>query len=185
MQRLHGLMYGLYYPAVLGARLVVILQHLSAQSGLDSVTAVAITSGVFFSLSFASAQGLEGQYGLAAFALDIAEVFGMFGIFVLLKLIEPPPMPAPALDYAYAALIVIVIMQLLWRANMDMQWNTYLDLKLLLFALLIVGVFLGPRHDWINWVITLLFAIIASVYVASRPYERTGPTWWVRRSSHA
>ena len=178
--RLHWLMYGLFYPAVLGTAIVVTLQHVSAQLKLDSVTWVAITAGTFFSLSFASAQGLEKRYGLPAFVLDVAEVLGMSAIFVLLKLIEPPSVAAPALDAAYGVLIMIVLMQLLWRTAMGMKWNTFADLKVALLSLLIAGVFLGPRYDWINGRITAAFAFIAVLYVAGNPYKQDGPKLWCR-----
>jgi len=178
-RRLHWLMYGLYYPAVLGAGIVVALQHIIAGSIHGPAIAVAVTAGAFFSLSFASAMGFETQYGLSAFLLDIAEVGGMFACFVFLDLIDPPPW-TPSVSLAYVVLLAVVIFQVAWRWVMGLQVDAYLDLKCLLALLLVIGAVLGESYPWIHWGITTIFSVIAWLYVSHHPY-RTGvrvPRWF-------
>jgi hypothetical protein len=113
-RRLHWLMYGLYYPAVLGTGVVVAVQHAAAHAIRGPAIAVALTSGAFFSLSFASAAGFENRYDLGAFVLDILEVIGMFSCFVFLNLIDPPPGVKPSVTAAYLCLIPVVASQVAW-----------------------------------------------------------------------
>src|SRR5689334_13533967 len=112
---LHGLMYGLYYPSVLGVGIVVVLQHSAEHS---TAIFVAITAGAFFSLSFASEMGREYQYGVGTFVMDSVEVLAMFACFAFLKLIEGPAWLTPSVRAAYGVLIGVIPLQLLWRGFM-------------------------------------------------------------------
>jgi len=171
-RRLHWLMYGLYYPAVLGTGVVVALQRVSAHTIHDPAISVAVTAGTFFSVSFASAMGFENEYGPGAFLLDAAEVFGMFACFVFLNLIDPPAWITPSVRVAYLILFAVVAFQVAWRKAIGLQGDAYLDLKLILGLLLLVGAALGDCHPRLHWAITGSFAVIAWLYVSHHPYRR-------------
>ena len=173
-------MYGLYYPAVLGTVIVVTLQHAAAGSIKAPALAIATTAGAFFSLSFASAMGLEKDYAFGAFALDLAEVLGMFACFAFLELVEFPAGHQPGWIVwsprtAYAILLGVVLFQLWWRKVMELHPDSFLDLKLVLFLLLVAGIVLGDSHPRLHWVITGIFALIAWLYVSRNPYQKAHP----------
>ena len=175
-KRLHWLMYGLYYPAVLGTAIVVTLQHAAAGLIEGPALAIATTAGAFFSLSFASAMGLESEYRFGAFALDLAEVLGMFICFAFLELVEFPAGHHPAWivrspSMAYGILLAVVLFQLWWRKVMKLPVDSFLDLKLILCLLLVAGIVLGDSHLRLHWVITGIFALIAWLYVSHNPYR--------------
>ena len=172
---LHGLMYGLYYPSVLGVGIVVVLQHSSEHS---AAIFVAITAMAFFSLSFASAMGREDQYGAGAFVMDAVEVFAMFACFAFLKLIDGPAWLPPSVRGAYVVLICVVPLQLVWRGFMKFTPFGYLDLRIALILCLVVGAYLGGRHEELHGVITITFLILAGTYVANHPYGQHVRTWF-------
>jgi len=195
MKRLHWTMYGLYYPAVLGTGVVETLRHASVL--ISAEIAIALTAGAFFSLSFASAMGLEDSYDFLAFVSDVVEVFAMLVCFAFLSIVERPDAVSPSLwpsrsaTDAYAVLIFVVALQLAWRARMKLQWDAYLCLKLILIGLLVRGCFLGNSPSRLHWAITVLFALTAWIYVSRNPYEKGKdyPAWvfkldrfWRRRS---
>lgn len=171
-RRLHWLMYGLYYPAVLGTGVVVALQRATAQVIRGPAISVAVTAGAFFSLSFASAMGLEKEYSLGPFLLDVAEVIGMFVCFVFLNLIDPPTWVTPSVTLAYVILTAIVVFQVAWRKSIGLQADAFLDLKLILIVLLLIGAFLGDHYLGLHWLITLVFSGMAWLYVSNHPYEK-------------
>ncbi|MEO6807229.1 MAG: hypothetical protein ABI286_11545 [Edaphobacter sp.] len=179
-KRLHWLMYGLYYPAVLGTAIVVTLQHAAASSIKGPALAIATTAGAFFSLSFASAMGLEKEYRFGAFALDFAEVLGMFVCFAFLELVEFPAGHHPVWivwspGAAYGILLGVVLFQLWWRKVMGLRADSFLDLKLILCLLLVAGIVLGEGHLRLHWLITAIFALIAWLYVSHNPYRKDHP----------
>jgi hypothetical protein len=179
-KRLHWLMYGMYYPAVLGTAIVVALQHLAAGTIKGPALAIATTAGAFFSLSYASAMGFDEDYGPGAFILDIIEVLGMFACFAYLELIEfpaghGPPFIFPSARIAYGVLFGVVLFQLWWRAVMGLRLDAFLDLKIILGLSLIYGMVLGDDHVRRHWYITAAFAITAWLYVSHNPYQKDHP----------
>ena len=176
---LHGLMYGLYYPSVLGAAIVVVLQHAAEHS---AAIFVALTAMAFFSLSFASAMGREEQYGVGAFIMDAVEVLAMFACFALLKLIDGPAWLTPSVRYAYGVLICVVFLQLVWRWLMKFTTLGYLDLKIALVLCLAFGAYLGNSREYLHGFITVVFVILAGIYVANHPYRADVRKWYLQRT---
>jgi hypothetical protein len=175
MPRMHWLMYGLYYPAILGTAIVFTLQHLATGKVEYPVFFVALTAGAFFSISFGSAFNKEEEYSLAPFLLDALEIFEMIVCFLFLKLVDPIPNRLehylPFLPGAYLTLMFAVVVQLEWRRRMGLRWNAFIDLKSVLLVLLALGALLGEHFRWLNWVITILFSLTSIVYVLAHPYE--------------
>jgi hypothetical protein len=95
LPRLHWLMYGLFYPAILGTVIVFVLQHIANPPVGHPVSSaqlsVALTAGAFFSLSFGSALKQEDHYGIAAFVLDAVELALIIWCFFFLRLVDPIP----------------------------------------------------------------------------------------------
>ena len=176
-------MYGLYYPAVLGTGVVETLRHATVLTGAE--IAIALTAGAFFSLSFASAMGLEDSYDFLAFVSDVVEVFAMLVCFAFLSIVERPEAvsasmwPSRSATGAYGMLIFVVALQLVWRARMKLQWDAYLGLKVILIGLLIFGSILGNRPSPVHGWITVLFAATAWLYVSRNPYQKNKvyPAW--------
>lgn len=174
-RRMHNLMYGLYYPAVLGAGVVVALQRVSNHSMQGPQISVAITAGAFFSLSFASGVGSEDRYGIAPLILDMAEVIGMFYCLNSLGLIDfSSPIPRTVTS-AYLILLGLVCFQLLWRKAVKLKTDAYLDLKLLFVLILAIGAFAGSNYPCLHWGITVTFSLLAVLYASNHPYDPHEP----------
>jgi hypothetical protein len=171
-------MYGLYYPSVLGAGIIVVLQHAAEHS---AAIFVALTAMAFFSLSFASAMGREEDYGVGAFIMDVIEVLAMFACFAYLKLVEGPAWLPPSVRCAYIVLICLVFLQLVWRKLMHFTTLGYLDLKIALVLCLAFGTYLGDSGEYIHGIITAAFVILAGLYVANHPYGDDVPMWFFFR----
>ena len=145
IRRLHWLMYGLFYPGILGA--VGVFALLKLEDGLlgVDVLAVAFTAGAFFSLSFASAFEKDKDYKIEAFACDVIEIVGIWACFALLKIVEPLPHydwlqhHEPRLWLAYIVLAGILIAQIAWREYMQLNPWALIDLKVTLIALMAIG----------------------------------------------
>lgn len=177
-QTLHGLMYGLYYPSILGAGIVVVLQHATEHS---AAVFVGLTAMAFFSLSFASAIGRDNEYNILAFVVDVVEVLVMFACFAFLKLIEGPPWLPPSVTLAYLVLIGVLFLQLGWRWAMHFKVWGYADLKIALVLCLVLGAYLGNSSENVHGFITMAFVILAGLYVANHPYKQDVPMLFVRR----
>ncbi|MFZ1014178.1 MAG: hypothetical protein WAN28_12620 [Terracidiphilus sp.] len=174
-KRLHAVIYGLYYPAVLGTGLVVALQRISAHSIHGAQISVALVAGIFFSLSFASAIGFEEKYTLFALLFDVVEVILMFLCLDCLSLIDiSVPLPK-SIAFAYGILLLLVGSQLAWRASVKLKVKAFLDLKLIFIALLVAGIFVPPEILWAHWLLAALFLLDACLYVANRPYDTANP----------
>lgn len=172
---MHNLMYGLYYPAVLGAGVVAALLRASRHSMQSPQISVAITAGAFFSLSFASGVGSEDRYGIAPFLLDMAEVVGMFYCLNCLGLIDfSSPVPR-TVTAAYLILLGLVGFQLLWRRAVKLKTGAYLDLKLMFVLIPAMGAFAGSNYPCLHWGITVTFTLLAVLYVSNHPYDPHEP----------
>jgi hypothetical protein len=90
-KKLHALMYGLHYPAVLGTGFVVALLRIVGHTMQSPAASVSLIVWLFFCLSFASAIGFEEEYGWFAFVVDFLELVGMFSCLFVLRLMDPSP----------------------------------------------------------------------------------------------
>lgn len=185
--RLHWVMYGLFYPAILGTAIVLTLQHLVKPQITPPELSVAITAWVFFGVSFTSAFKKEDEYHIVPFFFDTWELFEMLVCFLFLGIAEPIPKwfepYVGSLPGAYITLCVAVVMQLRWRKIMGLKWYAFIDLKLILLGLLVLGALLGKSVSWLNWVITLAFTVSAFLYIAAHPYGKDAPTFFFSRKS--
>lgn len=174
-KRLHAVIYGLYYPAVLGTGLVVALQRISAHSIHGAQISTALVAGTFFSLSFASAIGFEEVYGVGPLLLDAIEILIMFLCLDSLGLIDISATLPKSIPLAYLFLLVLIFFQLGWRASIKLNVDAFLDLKIVFIALLVTGIFVPPEILWAHWLIAGLFFVDACLYVSGRPYDLKNP----------
>jgi len=177
---LHGFMYGLHYPAILGTGIVVALMRVGSKTIHAPVASLAVIAWAFFCLSFLSAIGFEKQYGKCAFLLDLLELIGMFACLNYLRLLDPTTTDPPSLPVACWILFIVVALQFLWRAAVGLKPIAFLDLKLLFLALLAVDAFIGDSSISGHWAITAGFAVLAWIYVANHPYDpdKKDPTFF-------
>jgi hypothetical protein len=186
-------MYGLFYAAVLGTVGVFTLQKLEDRSLGRDVLAVALTAGLFFSLSFMSAYDQHKQYNVVAFAFDVLEIAGIWACFSILKIVEPLPhyqwlqCHEPRLWVGYLVLFAILIAQIGWRWAMNLNHTAFRDLKGTLLVLMVLGAawdaVFGARVGAWHFAITVVFAIAAAMYVREDPYEQAkrAPDWYFTR----
>ena len=171
-KRLHALMYGLHYPAVLGTGFVVALLRITSGTIHAPAASVSLIVWLFFCLSFASAIGFEEKYNWGAFIVDCIELAGMFACLFALRLMDPAlDAPPPSVRLAYGILMGVVVLQFAWRGAMHLQPNLFVDLKILFLALLGVGLWLGKCRPDLHWWIAGAFATLALLYVSHHPYE--------------
>lgn len=168
---LHGFMYGLHYPAILGTGIVVALMRIGSKTIHAPAASVAVITWAFFCLSFLSAIGFEKQYGMRAFFFDLLELVGMFACLNFLRLLDPATTDPPLVPVACWILFMVVALQFLWRWAVGLKPTAFLDLKFLFLALLAVDAFLGDSLAGWHWTITAAFAVLAALYVGSHPYD--------------
>jgi hypothetical protein len=187
-RRWHSLVYGLYYPAVLGTGIVVALLRAAKNTIQDPAisvsVAVAVTAGVFFSLSFAAAEGFEDKYGPFPFFLDVVEVIAMFACLYSLGFIDiSSPVQRPA-TVAYAILLALVVLQLFRRNAVNLNWDACLDLKIMVVLSLSIGAIAGNKYPCLHWAITFIISLLALLYVRSDPYkqDKPAPRWYFART---
>lgn len=167
-KKLHDVMYGLFYPAVLGAGLVGLSLHGAGESSVGfACRAPAMQLGVlfllYFTASFAASFGLP-KYGASAFLLDLGEVFLMFLAFYLLRLFERS-VETPRIHAAYLVLLVSILWQFLWRWRVGKNvWaRAYLRLGAAVCA--IVGFRVDTSSCLVHSIIALALATIILLYL--------------------
>jgi hypothetical protein len=174
----HQLMYGLYYPGVLGTGVVLTALRASPQASFHDVLwdpsiELATVAGLFYSASFVSGfhwpAGVKARYSILAFFLDCVEVVLMFLCFYYLRLFDPPtlPLPEPRLRAAYIVLALDVLLQFAWRCAAGLEPWVKWWLRLIVAAILVVGAFVWKYSPWVSMSIAVIVAIFVIVYVVS------------------
>ncbi len=116
-QQLHYLMTGLYYPAVLGTGLVLVLFRCANHSGPEYIiTDFALGFGalfiVFFSLSFLAITRIDSaEYTPNLFCLDLIEVTCIFFSFYFLGLLDSSVIQPPRLAAVYWLIVFLGVVQ--------------------------------------------------------------------------
>jgi hypothetical protein len=177
----HQLMYGLLYPGVLGAGIVLTAVRAAhddsaSKALLDPAIHVAVTSAIFFMASFVSAfywptttpHALHlPRYSVGAFACDVAEIVLMFICFHYLGLFELPTIVVPSLFPAYTALAVDVLLQFAWRKAAHIEdWNKLWGLRCLIAAVMLAGALFGAYSPLITILITIVVAAFVLYYIS-------------------
>lgn len=165
---LKNLMQGLYYPAVTGTGLVLVLFRVTMHDSLqgafrDYALIYGVLLVLWFSLSFVSI-GIypEEEYSLFEFVLDLLEVGLTFGMFYFLGLFSTDVIHDPNLRGMYGLIALATVVQALWR----LFWHDSFGLRLwylrvALFGVGVAGWVILHRYSVFNFlaVITNIFLL--------------------------
>jgi hypothetical protein len=168
-QKLHNIMFGLYYPAVLGTGLVTLNLHGTYHDSFPSALRdPAIQLGAVFLLYFTASFAASFEppkYGACAFIFDLIEVALMFLAFYFLRLFESS-LVTPQVHGAYVVLVISILLQFAWRwaAGKKKPW-TRAYLRLIAVAILIGGCFMDTSHKSAHLAVVLAVAGIILVYL--------------------
>jgi hypothetical protein len=185
---LRDIMYGLIYPAVLGTGLVLLVLHLTRGSSpaswlQDPAVYPAIAAGFFYTFSFTALSETEEDktrlcYQWFAFFVDWAEVALMFGCFYFLGLMDEK-MPGPRLVPVYILLFAdVLLVQPVWRLVAGVNVYTFFKARLIVGALLIVGILSGA-HPQFHPCLDILIASAVVIFVVL--YIRRSAEFQMRR----
>lgn len=171
-KHLKNLMQGLYYPAVTGTGLVLVLyrgtRHETLLSALSDFALIYGTLFVaWFSLSFTKISLVpDRNYTLFEFSLDLVEVALTFGMFYAIGLFSMDQIIVPRLDRMYGLLVILTIAQALWRLfQFDQYSRDMWMLRLTLFSTSLAGYLWLHKYLAFNIVAALLNALIAILYL--------------------
>ena len=166
-------MQGLYYPAVLGTGLVLILfrltMHRTVTAALgDFALYFGLLFAFFFSISFLINQDTPNeQYGLGAFLCDIVEVLLVFGAYFCLGLFNTNQIVAPDLRSVYLITAIVIVVQNGWNYAAGIRLPSLLFLSLLGLAILLSSFFWGYPHLWANITTTAILYVLLAFYYRS------------------
>lgn len=171
-KHLKNLMQGLYYPAVTGTGLVLVLyrgtRHETLPSALaDFALIYGILFVVWFSLSFTKISMIpDRNYTLFEFSLDLVEVALTFGMFYYIGLFSMDQILTPRLDGMYGLLVLLTIAQALWRLlQTDRHSKDMWVLRLTLFSTSLIGYFWLHKYLAFNIMAALINSSIAFFYL--------------------
>lgn len=161
---LKSLMYNVYYPAVLGTVLVMLLSYPFEVTGAVHRTEpfLLLALFVYMSAAFIVAQSTS-QYGWDLFMIDLAELVVVVTAVFFLGFLGRSA-SSDGLRSAYLTCSALPLLAAIWN------WRCgYLDWKYLLLstvgcAVLVVGYFLGFRSINFNW------TMVAAVFLALGTY---------------
>jgi hypothetical protein len=159
--KLKLLMQSLFYPAVLGATLVLFLNKIANHK--NAITAACDITNYFglFLIIFFSVMYLElyltptSVYPLMAFCLDITEIIIIFLAFYALGFFDPNLSTKPDLHKFYFYVLPAPILENLWNWAIGDSTKPFWGLVFLTTAVLAFGALFGARY--------LLFNIFALV----------------------
>jgi hypothetical protein len=167
-EKLHRLMYGLYYPAVAGTGLVLVMLRGTYHSDWHArIADPAIQLGILFLLLFSASfmNWCEPKlYGAMAFIFDTIEVGLMFGGLFFLHLFDTS-LVAPNASAAYVIFAVAISLQCFWRFFVGFRWHRLWGLRLLAVGALIAGWVLENRYSWIHAAVILVVAVAVGFYI--------------------
>ena len=160
-------MQGLYYPAVLGTGLVLLISRITTRPSLSNIAGdISIYFGIliliYFSASFlVNDSTLVLLYGPAAFLLDVIEIVLIFLMFYFLGF-DPSNPGKPDLRNFYLSLAFIPALQELW--NWATEHNHFYGLSVPATVILLVGVFWGFHYQYFNVLMVGFVTVLIGVY---------------------
>lgn len=127
-RHLHSLMVGLYYPAVLGTGVVLVLFRFASNPGRgaflsDSTLGFGLLFIAFFSGSFLAISQVDPRaYSFFLFTLDLLEVVCIFFAFYFLGLLDSTGLEVPRLRGVYLTLAILSVVQACgsWRRSYNL-----------------------------------------------------------------
>jgi hypothetical protein len=156
-------MQSLFYPAVLGAALVLFLNKIAHHKAvIIAASDIANYFGLFLIIFF-SVMYLElyltptGAYSLTAFCLDIAEIIIIFLAFYALGFFDPNLSTKPDLHKFYFYVLPAPILENLWNWAIGENTRPFWGLVFLTTAVIAFGALFGARYLLFN-----IFALVLS-----------------------
>lgn len=164
-KRLSTLMQGLYYPAVLGTALVLLIAKFTVyRSFTNAATDISLYFGflilVYFSVSFLVNEALREKYGCLAFLSDIAEIILIFLMFYFLGFLDPSDPNKIHFRRFYFVLAVIPLLQQFWNYAAGAS-KYFPKLSIAAATILLFGGFCGFHYVGFN--IAMIFVIAALI----------------------
>lgn len=174
---LKKLMQALYYPAVLGTGLVLLLNKLAVQPTVSVVVAdvtnhFALLLILFFSIAYLVNESVPvDSYGPLPFVLDLAEIGAVFVCFFLLGFMQPATPDAVHLSHFYFALALVPCLQQCWNVAVGLTDRRLVLLSGAVLVLLLCGGLWGWRFPAFNIgaVALLAVALVAYLLLLGRP----------------
>jgi len=167
-QKLSTLMQGLYYPAVLGTGLVLLISRFTIyKSFRDAATDVSLYFGIliliYFSVSFLLNEKFRGTYGSAAFISDFIEIILIFFIFYFLGFFELSYPVKPGFRWFYFLLATIPALEQLW--NWAVTAKHFYALSGIAILILFIGGLWGFHYLWFNISMIVVVAGLIGAYI--------------------
>ena len=178
--RLKCLMSSLYYPAVLGTGLVILIYRIVKHENLicaisDIALYYSALALIFFSVCFlAVSETKVNEYRPLLFLFDVIEVVSIFLIYYFLGLFASD-MPTPNLRAVYIVLAVLLPIQWIWVLFTSWDVKSLEIIRIAFILVLIIGAFLSI-HTWINILILIALYIFTIWYLinflTTKPIEQ-------------
>ena len=162
------LMQGLYYPAVLGTGLVLLINKFTVYGSLgNAATDISIYFGIlilaYFSVSFLINQTISlSNYGSLAFLSDIIEIILIFFLFYFLSFFDPSNSNKIEFRRFYLLLAAIPVLQQVWNYAVREDKSFY-GLTIIAAVILLIGGLWGFHYAWFN--IAMIFVIAGLIGV--------------------
>ncbi len=161
--RRKNLMQGLYYPAVLGTGMVIVLFRMTLHPSIGSaltdfglyfgVFFLGLFSGCFLAISDVPAE----EYGLGKFVIDLLEVGLMFLAYYWAGLFDTNKIQILNLPAIYLVLASAVILQQIWSAlTTALRSRQLWKVRIVTLAVLFLGAIFGRNSFWVNVIVLLL-----------------------------
>lgn len=176
--QLKNLMQGLYYPAITGTGVVLVMYRATMHKTLvEFLTDYALGYGIlfvlFFSASFVAISIVrDHDYLLWEFFLDVLEVVCVFYVFYCLGLFDTSKIAPPNFKGVYAALAVLAVFQALWRLFLiDDVGRRLFNLRMATIAVAALGYFFLYPYTWFNVTSMFAYFVLVVQYIRTLQYR--------------
>jgi len=163
------LMQSLYYPAVLGTGVVLLINKFTVhKSFVDTATDISIYFGillvVYFSVSFLISNSVSPRnYGTVAFLSDFTEIVILFFAFYFLGFFDPTNPSKTDFRWFYLVVAGIPVLQQIWNYAVNKDKSLYI-LSAVAVTILLISSFWGYKHEWYNAIMIFVFTGLIGVY---------------------
>jgi hypothetical protein len=163
------LMQGLYYPAVLGTGLVLLINKFTVyKSFSDALADISIYFGllilIYFSGSFLIIQTIsQSNYGSLAFLSDIIEIIFIFFLFNFLGFFDPSNPIKIDFRWFYLLLAASAVLSQVWNYAVKKDKSFY-GLAIIAITILLIGGLWGFHYVWFNKSMILVIGGLMGVY---------------------
>jgi hypothetical protein len=157
----------LYYPAVLGTCVVLLLLRITLERNLsEAVKDIALYFGLvtimYFSASFLVIDAFKSKdYGVMLFLLDTVEMIIIFLAFFALGLFKTESIVEMHLSAFYYLFALLIILQNVWNYFAGFKDNVLIVVAVIGLIVTLIGGFIGYQYLAFN--ITVLLLTVAGI----------------------